>query len=135
MTGPRWYLGKTGGSLSLLSDRNGTFDEPERRDVELLEVDGGGRHLEVKRPAKKIFAFAYEDLPMRAGSTGDSGMGVEDLQELFNSIDTGQSLTLQVPRERGLVDYVVALTSEFHRSALSLLPERTEACTFTLEEL
>jgi len=135
VTGPRWYLGKTGGSLSLVSDRNGTVDEGERRDVELLEADGGERSLEVKRPAKKIFAFSYWDLPMRAGSTGDSGMGVDDLQEMFDSIDTGESLTLRAPRERGPVDYVVALTSDFHRSELSLVPERTEACTFTLEEL
>ena len=135
MTGPRWYLGKTGGALSFLSDRNGTFEEPERREVELLEADGGERCLEVKRPAKKIFAFSYEDLPMRASSTGDSGMGVDDLEELFNSIATGESLTLRVPRDRGLVDYLVALTSDFHRSQLSLAPERTESCAFTLEQL
>lgn len=135
MTGPRWYLGKTGGALSLLSDRNGSVEEGERRDVELLEADGGARSVEVKRPTKKIFAFGYSDLPMRSGSTGDSGMGVDDLQDLFDSIATGESLTLRAPRERGPVDYVVALTTEFHRSDLSLLPERTEACTFTLEEL
>lgn len=135
MTGPRWYLGKTGGALTLLTDRNGSVEEGERRDVELLEADGGTRSLEVKRAPKKIFAFGYEDLPMRAGSTGDSGAGVDDLQALFDSIATGESLTLRAPRERGPVDYVVALTTEFHRSGLSLLPERTEACTFTLEEL
>jgi len=134
MTGPRWYLGKTGSTLRLLSDRNGKVEEGERREVELLEADGGGRTVEVKRTLK-VFAFTYEDLPMRAGSTGDSGMGVDDLEELLNSIATGESLTLRVPRERGLVDYVVAPSTEFHRSELSLLPERTESCTFTLEQL
>lgn len=111
------------------------MEQGERVDSELLEADGGERFLEVKRPPRKIFAFSYWDLPMRASSTGDGGMGVDDLQALFNSVGTGENLTLRVPEEAGLVDYLVAKTTEFKRSGLSLVPERTEDCSFTLEHL